>query len=88
MTTGMIVLPYSVLIDGETTMKISWLCVLVVVPMAGNGSEVTFETSDSPYGFALEYCEDKGGLARFTSSEGVYTFSCADDLTKLIRITR
>lgn len=69
-------------------MKISWLCVLLVVSMAGQADEVTFETSDSPYGFALDYCGDKGGLARFTYSEGVYTFSCANDLAKLIRISR
>ncbi len=65
-----------------------WLCVLVAASMAGNASEVTFQTSDSPYGFALDYCEDKGGLARFTFSDGVYTFSCANDLSKLVRISR
>ncbi|MGQ7249299.1 hypothetical protein ACUN9Y_18455 [Halomonas sp. V046] len=68
-------------------MKAVWLCGLVVVSMAANAGEATFEASDSPYGFALEYCDDKGGLARFTYSNGVYTFSCADDVTSLIRIT-
>lgn len=68
-------------------MKAVWLCGLVVVSMAANAGEATFETSDSPYGFALEYCDDKGGLARFTYSNGVYTFSCTDDVTSLIRIT-
>jgi len=69
-------------------MKGAWLCVLVLAPLVGNASEVSFETSNSPYGFALDYCEDKGGLARFTFSDGVYTFSCANDLSKLTRITR
>jgi len=65
----------------------AWLSVLVLVPLAGNAGEVTFETSDSSYGFALSYCEDQGGLARFTYSDGVYTFSYANDLAKLIRIS-
>lgn len=75
-------------IEGVIKMKRMWLCVMVAASVAGNANEVTLGTSGSPYGFALDYCEGKGGLARFTFSDGVYTFSCGSDLSELIRITR
>lgn len=46
------------------------------------------EINKHPYSFALEYCKDRGGLARFTVTGSTVKFSCVDDLSKVITITR
>ncbi len=46
------------------------------------------EPSDHPYDLALEYCRDKGGLAIYAPRGEVVKFSCGDDVSKVITISR
>lgn len=40
-----------------------------------------------PYDYALSYCQDRGGLARYTVSGDVVKFTCRNNLTQVKTIS-
>ncbi len=46
------------------------------------------DSGQHPYDIALEYCNDKGGLAQYSVNGNKVEFSCGDEPATLITITQ
>lgn len=49
---------------------------------------IPVDSGQAPYDVAIEYCFHHGGLAGYSPKDDVVKFTCSDDLTKVIIISK
>lgn len=49
---------------------------------------IPVQQGEHPYDIALDYCQDKGGIAQYSDYGNVVVFSCGNDVNQTITISK